>query len=109
MNFNLFLIFNCKERLKLFRDEGMKLTSLAGSQDSGAKGIDAVNETVMVVTHRVTRQETSIAQRRELLLPVAGLDHVSVHQVPVIQGLLEGVFVVSQNLLRFSLSVTETK
>lgn len=89
----------------------MKLTSLARSQDSCAKGIDGVNETVMVVAHRVARQKTSIAQRREFFLPVAGLDHVSAHQVPVIQGLLDGVLVVTQNLLCFSPNarITETK
>lgn len=103
----LFISFNCKGRLNFHK--GMKLTSLARSQDSCAKGIDAVNETMMVVAHRVTRQETSIAQRRELFLPVAGLDHVSTHQVPVIQGLLDGVLVVTQNLLCFSLNARKTK
>lgn len=84
----------------------MKLTSLARSQDSGAKSINTINEAVMVVAHCVARQETSIAQRRKLLLPMAGFDYVSAHQVPVIQGFLEGVFIMTQNLLCFSLNAS---
>lgn len=36
--------------------------SLAGSQDRSAEGVDAVNEAVVVVAHRVARQETGVAQ-----------------------------------------------
>lgn len=79
----------------------MKLTSLAGSQDRSADGVDAVNEAVMIVAHRVTRQETGVAQRREPFLPVTRLDYVSTHEVPVIQGIAEGILVVTQDLLCF--------
>lgn len=55
----------------------------------------------MIVAHRVARQETGVAQRREPLLPVAFLRHVDVHDVPVIHRLAYGVLVVAQDLLRF--------
>jgi len=55
----------------------------------------------MVIAHRVTRQETGIAQRRELLLPVPFLDDVSAYEVPVVHGFLEGILVVPDDLLRF--------
>lgn len=100
-------MFNCKGRLEFHKE--MKLTSLARSQDSGAKSINAINEAVMVVAHCVARQETSIAQRRKLLLPMVSFDYVSAHQVPVIQSLLEGIFIMTQNLLCFLLKVRVTK
>lgn len=85
--------------IRAFRMEGVKLTNLAGSQSRSAESVDAVNEAVTIVPHRVTRQKAGVAQRRKLLLSVTGFDHVSANEVPVIQGFSVGIFVVTQNLL----------
>lgn len=82
----------------------MELTSLATSQNLSAEGVDAVGEAVMIVAHRVTRQETSVAQRRKFFLSETRLDYMSAHEVPVIQGVTNGILVMTQNLLCFSLN-----
>ena len=41
--------------------EEIKLTSLARSQDRSAEGVDAVNEAMVIIAHRITGQETGVA------------------------------------------------
>lgn len=58
----------------------------------------------MIVAHCVSRQETGIAQWREFFLFIARLNYVSTHEIPVVQGIADGILIVTQDLLWFSLS-----
>lgn len=47
----------------------IELTSFTGPQSVRTQSIYAVNETVVVVTHRVAGQKTGVTQRSEFLFP----------------------------------------
>jgi len=58
----------------------------------------------MIIAHRISRQKTGVTQRREFFLSVARLDNMSTHEIPMVQSISNGIFIVTQDLLCFRLS-----